>query len=76
MKKRGIKTKSYSISSKGYLERFTARHKSNTMCTEQKVPAVVIPSLILDDAQQAEWSPKSPQAARNLRQVLIHLLGC
>lgn len=41
MKKRGIKTKSYSISSKGYLERFTARHKSNTMCTEQKVPALM-----------------------------------
>ena len=41
MKKRGIKTKSYSISSKGYMERFTARHKSNTMCTEQEVPALM-----------------------------------
>lgn len=50
--------------------------KVSILFTEQKVPAVVIPSLILDDAQQAEWSPKSPQAARNLRQVLIHLLGC
>ena len=41
--------------------------------SEQKVSAVIIPSLILDDTHQAEWSPKSPQAARTLRQGIIHL---
>lgn len=36
-----------------------------SILSEQKVSAVVVPTLILDDTHQVEWPPESPQAAKN-----------
>lgn len=37
--------------------------------SEQKVSAVVIAALILDDSHQAEWPPEYLHAAKNLERL-------